>query len=167
MGLEPDGTASYRRVGTINHVRLRGVSYPTTRLWVWLPPAFFFGFSVIVALAAPDIGQRIFYVLLALVTGYWLVRSLRVRVEISAEAIAAFGQLRTRRYPIAVVRGARAEPMRTASPLYRFAPYVALTLDFESGESRHFDEISVRQRDQEALDRIVTSINEVTSSGGA
>lgn len=57
--------------------------------------------------------------------------------------------------------------MRTASPLYRFAPYVALTLDFESGESRHFDEISVRQRDQEVVDRIVTSINEVASSGGA
>lgn len=143
------------------------MSYPTTRLWVWLPPAFFFGFSVIVALAAPDAGQRIFYVVLALATGYWLVRSLRVRVETSADEISVFGQLRTRRYPIAAVRRARAEPMRTASPLYRFAPYVALALDFESGESRHFDEISVRQRDREVVDRIVTSINETTSSGGA
>lgn len=74
------------------------------------------------------------------------------------------GQLRTRRYPIATVRHARAEPMRTASPLYRVVPYVALTLDFESGESRHFDEVSVRERDREIVDKIVTSVNEAASS---
>lgn len=143
------------------------MTYSTTRLAVWLLPAFFFGFSVVLAVALPNTGERVFYLVLALATGYWLIRSLRVRVEISPDAIAVHGQMRTHRYPVAAVRCARAEPMRTASPFRRFAPYVALALDVEPDQSRHFDEISVRQSDREVLDRIVDSINAEISSGDA
>lgn len=137
--------------------------YSTTRLWIWLPPAFSFGLSAIVALAAPDAGMRGFYIVLSIGTGYWLIRSLRVGVEVSSDGVAVHGQIRTRRYPLAEVRRARAEPMRTASPLYRFVRYIALELDLQSDESRHFDEISVRERDRSVVDRIVDSINAAAS----
>lgn len=140
--------------------------YSTTRVWIWLPPAFFFGISAIVATAAPDAGTRAFYIVLSIATGYWLIRSLRVGVWISADAVAVHGQFRTRRYRPSEVRRARAVPMRTASPLYRVVRYIALELDLEPDECRHFDEISVRERDRSVVDRIVDAINAAASATG-
>jgi hypothetical protein len=137
--------------------------YSTTRLWIWLPPALFFSLSTIVAIAAPSPRTRAFYILLSSATGYWLIRALRVGVEISTDGVAVHGQVRTRRYRLTDVRRARAEPMRTSSPLYRVVRYVALELEFTDDESRHFDEISVRERDRSVVDRIVDSINAAAS----
>ncbi len=44
------------------------------------------------------------------------------------------GQLRTRRFALEDIRGARVAPMRTALPFYRFFPYVALEVDLRGGE---------------------------------
>lgn len=133
--------------------------FSTTRVWVWAPPAFLFLLSLTVALAAPDPGTRIFYLAMTLSTGYWLVRSLRVGVEVTPEVVAVHGQLRTRRFALEDIRGARVAPMRTASPFYRFFPYVALEVDLRDGGTRHFDEISARKSDRGAIDAIASSIN--------
>lgn len=103
--------------------------------------------------------MRIFYVLVTIGTGYLLIRSLHVGVELTAEEVAVHGQMRTRRYPWPHVRRARVEPMRTASPFYRFFPYVALELDLDGGETRHFDEISAKKTDGATIEAIADSIN--------
>lgn len=140
--------------------------YSTTRLWIWLPPAFFFGLTAIVALAAPDVGTRIFYAVLAVGTGYWLLRARRVGVEISTGALVVHGQFRKRRIDLGDVRGASAVPLRTASPLYRYFPYVALELDLANGTTRHFEELSVRERDRSVVDEIVAAVNAAVSQSG-
>lgn len=139
--------------------------FSTTRVWVWAPPAFFFLLSLMVAIGAPDSGTRIFYLPMALLAGYWLVRSLRVGVEVTPEGVAVHGQLRTRRFALGDIRGARVAPMRTASPFYRFFPYVALEVDLGDGESRHFDEISARESDRGAIEAIANSINRAPPAG--
>jgi hypothetical protein len=78
--------------------------------------------SLIVAVAARGAGARIFYVLLTIGTGYLLIRSLHVGVELTSEEVAVHGQMRTRRYPWPHVRRARVEPMRTGSPFYASFP---------------------------------------------
>lgn len=133
--------------------------FSTTRVWVWAPPAFFFLLSLVVALAAPDPGTRIFYLAMTLGAAYWLVRSLRVGVEVSPGVVAVHGQLRTRRFALEDIRGARVAPMRTASPIYRFFPYVALEVELRDGKTRHFDEISARESDRGAIDAIAKTIN--------
>lgn len=50
-------------------------------------------------------------------------------------------------------------PLRTASPFYRFFPYVTLEVDLCDGVTRHFDEISARESDRGAIDAIANSIN--------
>ena len=74
---------------------------------------------------------------MTLSTGYWLVRSLRVGVEVTSEVVAVRRQLRTRRFGPEDIRGARVAPLRTASPFYRFFPYVALEVDLRDRGTRH------------------------------
>ena len=133
--------------------------HSTTRFWVWAPPACFFLLSLIVAVAAPDPGTRLFYLAMTLGTGYWLVRSLRVGVELASEIVVVHGQLRNRRFAMEDVRSARVAPMRTASPFYRFFPYLALELELGDGTTRHFDEVSAREGDRATIDAIADSIN--------
>lgn len=90
---------------------------------MWAPPAFFLVFSILVTPAAPDTAPRIFYGLMSLVTAFWFTRSRRVGVEETTEGVAVRGQIRTRRFLWSELGAAQVEPMRTASPLYRWLPY--------------------------------------------
>lgn len=140
------------------------MDYATTRLCIWLPPAFFLGLAAIVALAARHPGTRAFYVVFSFAAGYWLLRSLRVGVEVTSDAVAIRGSLHTRHYPLSVVVRARVEPMHTSSPVARFFPYVALALDLDPGGARQFGDMSVRERDRVVLDRTAEAINGAVSS---
>lgn len=119
------------------------MSRSTRRLWLWLPAAFLVAFSVLVLLGAEGTGSKVFYGVVASVATVGLLRSWRARIDITERGVTIHGLRRTRRFPWEVLRGAKAEPMRTASPFQSRWPYVALNgaltvagLAAEAGVSR-------------------------------
>jgi hypothetical protein len=132
----------------------------TTRPSLWLPPAFFFGFSVVFLIGSPEVGSRVFYVLLAAASGYWLVRARRARVELTDDGLTVFGLTRTRRMAWADIRHATAEPMRTGSPFKKWLPYVALTLEFSDGRVRQIEEVAAAASHRATVDSIVAAVND-------
>jgi hypothetical protein len=126
---------------------------------VWLPAAFFFGFSLILTAASPGLGSRLFYAIFTVATGYWLFRTRRIRVDLDEDAIAIRGQIRTHRFAWSEVRGAGVEAMRTASPLQRVIPYVALVIELTEGGTRQFEEVSAAASDRARVQRVADAIN--------
>jgi hypothetical protein len=135
------------------------LSLSTRRPWLWLPPAFFFGFSVIILAAAPDGGPRLFYAVLAVATGYWLVRAWRVGVDLTDDQLVTRGQLRRHHFAWRRLRGAAVKPMRTMSPFQRLVPYVALTIELEDGRTRQFEEVSAAASKRSRVERVVDEID--------
>jgi hypothetical protein len=131
----------------------------TRRAAIWAPPWFFLVLSLIVMAGADEAGTRFFFAFMALATGCWLIRSLRVGVGLTAEVVIVRGQMRTRRYPWSKVRQARVAPMRTRSPLSDRFPYVALELELDTGETRLFEDISTKAPDRTTIEAIAHSIN--------
>lgn len=134
-------------------------SISTTRPGVWLPAALFFGFLLLLAVASPELGSRLFYAVLTGAAGYWLFRARRVGLDITDDGLAIRGQVRTHRFGWDEVRGAALEPMRTASPLQRAVPYVALVIELTDGRSRQFEEVSAKASDRSRVQRVADLIN--------
>jgi hypothetical protein len=137
----------------------RPVLIRTTRPGLWLPPAFFFGLSVVVLVAAPDAGAKLFYGLFAAATGYWLLRARRARVALTEDGLTVFGQIRTRRIAWTEIRQATAAPMRTTSPLKKWFPYVALTVELGDGRIVQFEEVSAAESHRATVDSIAAAVN--------
>lgn len=134
-------------------------SFSTTRLGVWLPAACFFVFSLILTAASPELGSRLFYALFTLATGYWLFRARRVGIDITENGLAVRGQIRRHRFARSDMRGAGVERMRTASPLQRVVPYVALVIELADGHSRQFEEVSAAASDRSRVQEVADAIN--------
>lgn len=143
------------------------LSLSTRRLGLWLPPTFFFGLALLIFVGIPEGGSRVFYAILTLAMGYWLVRAWRVGVDMTDDDLVVRGQLRTHRFAWARVRGAAVEPMRTASPLQRVWPYVALEVELEDGLSRQFEEVSAAASDRSTVQRVADEINGRAGSRGS
>lgn len=135
------------------------LSISTGRLGVWLPPAFFLGFALLLFIASPELGSRLFYAVFSLATGYWLVRARRVGIDVTEAGLEIRGQVRTHRFAWEEVRSAALEPMRTASPLQRVVPYVALVIELTDGRSRQFEEVSAAASDRSKVQRVADVIN--------
>lgn len=142
---------------------------PTTfrvrRLFGWLPAAFFFALSAIVLAGTPNVGTRVFYVGMTLLTGVWLVRCWRVAVEITESGVTVRGSLRTSRFPWSDIVEATLAPMKSASPLSRRWPYVALALRLHDGRARRFDDISAALARKASISAIVDHINGARGQG--
>lgn len=80
-------------------------------------------------------------------------------MELTEERLAVHGQVRTHRIAWRDLRLATAAPMRTASPLRKRFPYVALTLELSDGQRRQFEEVAAAESDRARVDAIVDAIN--------
>ena len=99
------------------------------------------------------------YAVLSLLTGLWLARSLRARVETSEEGLAIRTSYKTTRLPWSEVLGAELRPMRTFSPFKCVRSYSALAVRLTSGGVRQFDDIAASNSDQARVAAIVNHIN--------
>jgi hypothetical protein len=120
----------------------------------------FFALSLIVLLATPNLGTRLFYVVMTALTGVWLIRCWRSAVVLSDDGVLLRGQFRTSRYSWDHVEGATTGRMRTASPLAGRFPYVNLVLRLQEGRVRVFPELAVRGGRHGSLVDVVA--NEIT-----
>lgn len=120
--------------------------FRTRRLGLLLPSAFFFFFSLVILLEAPNWGSRIFYLVLTALCGLWLFRCWRSSVSLSDEGVVLRGQFRTSRYPWDEIQGATVVRMRTASPLAGMFPYLNLALQLSGGKIRPFNEMAAPAR---------------------
>src|SRR5205814_2153883 len=97
---------------------------------------------LIVLLGGRNLGMGIFYAVMSLLTGLWLVRSLRVVVRTSTDGLFVRTSYTTRLLPWPTVTGAELRPMRTVSPLRSIRSYVALAVRLQSGRVLQFDDIA-------------------------
>jgi hypothetical protein len=122
------------------------------------PPVPFFLLSAVVLAAAPNIGTRVFYVLMTVATGYWLVRSWRAAVELGHHGLVLRGQVRTRRFSWPDIAEATILAVRTRSPLSGAFPYLCLGLRLSDGRLVHFDELAAPARRAGEVEAAVAAI---------
>jgi hypothetical protein len=101
----------------------------------------------------------VFYGLMTLVTGYWVVRVRRVAVLLSDTELVVRGQFRTRRFPFNELSGAALTRMRTASPFAGRWPYLALTISMADGRVRQFEEVAAPAARATGVEVIAGAIN--------
>jgi hypothetical protein len=138
----------------------RPQEYPFRRARTFATPLAFFALCFIVLLGAKNLGMGIFYAVMSLLTGMWLVRSLRVVVRTSTDGLFVRTSFTTRLLPWATVTGAELRPMRTMSPLRSIRSYVALAARLQSGRVLQFDDIAASTDDLLRVQAIVDQINE-------
>ena len=138
---------------------MKPTKFRVRRLFGWLPAAFFFALCVTVLAAASDLGTRLFYIPMTLLTGLWLVRSRRVSVQTTEDGLTVRGSLRTRRFARSDVTEAELVPMRTRSPFASRWPYVALSLRLRDGRTLRFEDVSAGASRASTISAIVDHIN--------
>ncbi len=126
-----------------------------------VPPGFFFLLCLLVLVYAPDIGTRLFFLVMTLLAGLWFARCWRSAVVVSDGGVVLRGQLRSSRFAWEQIEVAETTRMTTGSPLAAWVPYVALQLQLVGGRVRTFPELAARQRsDRTMVQIVVQAINE-------
>jgi len=128
------------------------------RAVLWLPPGFFFFLCLTCSLSIQDSSARVFYGVLSVLTGTWLVRCLRAAVIISDDGVILRGQLRTSKYSWDEIEGATVVRMRTASPLADSFPYVNLALQLSGGRLEPFAEMAASAKKRNQVDELAEQI---------
>jgi hypothetical protein len=137
----------------------RPAQYTFVRAGTYAPPLAFLLLSLLCVIGADYVGGRIFYAVMSLLTGFWLARSLRVRVETSHEGLMIRTSYKTTRLQWDEVRGAELRPMRTFSPFKFVRTYSALAVGLKSGRVLQFDDIARSKAMQSRVVSIVDHIN--------
>lgn len=144
--------------GYIRHHAWVLAHHSARRAWLLIPPGFVVLFAMVVLLAAPDAGTRVFYAVLTVVTGLWLFRSWRAGVDVTTDGVVFRGQFRTRSFEWREIASASVEPMKSASPLSDSFPYVCVGVRLTSGAIRRSD-LAASARRPEPVQAAVDDIN--------
>jgi hypothetical protein len=138
-------------------VHAKTIAYPARRFGLLAGPLFFVALSLIVLAGSRDLGTRLFYAVLTVLSGGWLVRAWRSAVILSDEAVRFRGQVRTRDFRWSEIAGASVGPMATMSPLRGRFPYVDLVIELRDGKRRAFPELAAPEHSPDSLPRIVAA----------
>jgi PH (Pleckstrin Homology) domain-containing protein len=143
--------------GKMTCVHPETVTYPARRSGLRAAVLLFFGFSLIVLAGSHDLGTRIFYAILTVLMGTWLVRVWRLAVILAPEAVRFRGQVRTRDFRWSDVAGASVGRMATMSPLSGRFPYINLVIELRDGKRRTFQEFAAPENRMDSVPRIVAA----------
>src|SRR5579864_1542215 len=136
----------------MHHDRVvRPATFRVRRLLSWLPAAFFLSLFGLILLGAPTLHDRLFVGPLTLIPAVWLVRSVRLSVQTTDEAIIVRTSVWTHRFPWSDVVEAKLVRMPAASPFAARWPYVALGLHLRDGRVRRFSDISAASDRQSVI----------------
>jgi hypothetical protein len=124
------------------------------------PPAAMLCLMLLFVLGAPGMGQRLFYLGMAVLIGGWALRAWRVGVELTAKGITIRETWRTKRVPWGETARASTVPMRTMSPFAGRFPYRALALEHPDGTVSRFDDVSASTTGGAPVERLVSAIND-------
>ncbi len=129
------------------------------RSGVWIPPLGFLGFSILLIVGADSVGGRVFSFALGMLSGVWLMRSLRVEVVTSDEGLTVRTSYRTTRLRWDQIDGATVAPMRSASPFNFVQRYLALSVRLVDGSAQQFDDVAASEARRAELADLVDHIN--------
>ena len=123
-----------------------------------LPSGGFFAFCALLFAAAPDLGGRIFYGFMALATGCWFFRCWRSAVVIDNDGLVFRSQARTKRLPWHDIASTSVVPVRTASPLATWFPYVCVGVELRDGRRIQFDDLVAPASRPDEVERVRSAI---------